>query len=170
MPTSDQRKDGQVTNTTVTSESGVQRNAWLILFVVALFLAASSAFLAVSGVDATEFEASTGTEWAAFSASNPGVADYMLRLLRLAGVVFLGLNALVALVVYSGFRQGEKWTWYALWMYPVTLALVAAVAFANNSTAIGSYYAALALIALVGLILPFRKFFPRQLIQPSFDA
>jgi hypothetical protein len=163
------RRVKEMTNAIQANEPAYQKYAWIILVIVAVFLAAGSAFIILGGSDPGEFQASTGIEWTALATSSPEVADYITRLLRLVGVVFFGLNLLVAVIAYASFRKGERWAWFALWVYPLVLAAIAGIMFLANATPLGTYYGVFAVIALVGIVLPFRRFFPRQVMQPSLQ-
>lgn len=54
------------------------------------------------------------------------------------------------------YRRGEKWAWYVLWYWPL-LFLIHAIAFGSVIHGLPLF-----IIALMGLLGPYRKFFPRK--------
>ncbi|MCZ7543275.1 MAG: hypothetical protein M5R40_06925 [Anaerolineae bacterium] len=146
-----------------TNEKAYQKRAWLIPLVLGVLIGLMSLLIAgFAGVDMSEFEASTGAIWSAFSDAQPEVAEYIIRLERLAGVGFAGFALIGAAIAWTGYRRGEPWAWYALWLFPIIFGLAAVVFFAAEATGLGLYYGGAAVIAMVGLLLPYRRFFPKQ--------
>ena len=67
----------------------------------------------------------------------------------------LGFNVFALVVTLVPFKRHERWAWYALWMLP--LQWLAQFVFFPDLA-----YLTLALLTTVGLILPYRRFFPRE--------
>jgi hypothetical protein len=60
------------------------------------------------------------------------------------------------------YRRGEKWAWFTMWLVPATL--VGQGLF--NSVLLGDFnemlpWIPVTTVSLLGLFLPYRKFFPR---------
>ncbi len=74
------------------------------------------------------------------------------------GVGFPLLALALSLIPY---RRGEKWSWYALWTFPLLSGIAASL---NLSSGRGDwgFFAFLSFLSLLGLLLPYRKFFPRK--------
>lgn len=70
------------------------------------------------------------------------------------GVTWMGFNLYALLMTLIPFRRGERWAWYALWLLP--LLLLSQFVLAPDLI----FNALLAIIAAVGLVLPYRRFFP----------
>ena len=103
--------------------------------------------------------------WEQFAAGDAEVASIVSRLLvvlGLLGVAFGALSLVVALVPY---RLGARWAWYALWLVPVTYGAIAARQL-SDQYAIGYFYAALAVVAGIGLLLEI----PRIRRQPEVES
>jgi hypothetical protein len=71
-------------------------------------------------------------------------------------------SLLVLAITLTGYRRGEKWAWYTMWLVPALL--VGQGIF--NSVFLGDFNEMLSWIpitslSLLGLFLPYRKFFPR---------
>ena len=71
------------------------------------------------------------------------------------GTALAGFNILALVVVLIPYRRYERWAWYALWMLP--LQWLWQFVFLPDLA-----YLMLALLTTVGLVLPYRKFFPQE--------
>jgi len=67
-------------------------------------------------------------------------------------------------IILTGFRWGERWAWYALWYYPIFFAL--------HIVAFGTFVidGVLALICVLSLLLPYRKFFPKHRAESELQT
>lgn len=136
-----------------------QRYAWLILFVLCIFLILNMLFLFVAPVEEI-FEMDTGVAWSEFSTDYPDVASEYLLEQRLLYTAFLGIALFGLVIAFGGFRKGQRWAWYTMWVFPATLILTVIVLALHGQPEIGAFYVVFVVIALLGLLLPFRKFFP----------
>ncbi|HEX9597361.1 MAG TPA: hypothetical protein VF982_10820 [Anaerolineales bacterium] len=151
----------------MSSESGsperaYQKYAWLIPFILAVLLSLGMAFMLVWGTDPGVFESDTGVAWSEFSSAYPTVATYLILDERLLAAGLLGFGAYTAVVTYLKYRKGERWAWYTLWFFPGMLALLAALFYLHDQGGTGTWYVGLATIAVLGMLLPVRKFFRKQ--------
>jgi hypothetical protein len=137
-----------------------QRYAWLAHFAIISLVALSMLFILFTGVDANDFQGSTGVDWAAFKSSEPDIARYLERLEGLLGAVGFGHAAFGVLISFFGFRQGDRFAWYSMWLMPGTYALVAMVML-NFGSSIGYYYAGLAAFQTLIQVAAYRRFFPQ---------
>ncbi len=71
------------------------------------------------------------------------------------GTALVGFNVLALILILVPFKRHERWAWYALWILP--LQWLSQFAFLPDLT-----YLALAVLTAVGLVLPWRRFFPRE--------
>src|SRR5215211_5363903 len=71
------------------------------------------------------------------------------------GTALAGFNVFALVVVLIPFKRHEKWAWYALWMLPLQW-LWQFIFFPDLA------YLMLALLTTVGLLLPYRRFFPQE--------
>ena len=77
------------------------------------------------------------------------------RILGALGTALAGFNILALVVVLIPYRRYERWAWYALWMLPLQW-LLQFVFFPDLA------YLMLALLTTLGLVLPYRRFFPQE--------
>lgn len=142
-----------------------QRLAWLIPFVLALLMVLFGLYIfAVPHPDQGDLDTYFGgREWATFVALQPDVAGFVSMSLRLVGVGYLSFSLFAMLIAVTGFRKGERWTWYVLWVLPLAFALTAVAFYLDGARPeLGTSYVVAAAIAVLGLILPIRRFFPRS--------
>jgi hypothetical protein len=88
----------------------------------------------------------------------PGV----VWLTRAWGITWVGFNIFALAVIVGPYRRGERWAWYTLWLLPLLLLsyfVLAPEITLNLVLAI--------LIAALGLILPYRRYFAEPEQQPS---
>ncbi len=120
--------------------------------------------LIVAGVEdhALEFKKDTGVAWDEFTAAYPGVAASYIQEQRLLYMGFASLALFALVITYFGFRQGHRWAWFAMWLLPITLTLAALLLSQSRRPEIGAFYGGFTGVAVIGLLLPIRKFFPKQ--------
>ena len=129
--------------------------SWLLLGAVAGTTALSAAYVGLT--PAGEQTELTGRTWEQFAAQDREVASLVSRLLAIVGLIGAAF-ALLALVVAVGpYRHGARWAWYTLWLLPASYAAIAARMLADQY-AVGWYYAVLAGLALLALVIPIRRF------------
>lgn len=134
--------------------------SWGPLTVVSTFVALSALWVALTPAgDQTELASRT---WNQFAQQDPEVASLYSMDLGILGMLGAGFSLLAAVVSVIPYRLGERWAWYALWLFPVTIGGVAARMLIDQYPA-GYYYAGITAVALIALLLPIRTFLrPRE--------
>ncbi len=96
----------------------------------------------------------------------PGV--YILLILGtdvVVGVVGVAFVIPTTLIAVTSYRKGRRWAWYAMWYVPV---FVAASTYSQAVSGMIPWEANFFIvIPLLGLLLPYRKFFPKTRVTPS---
>jgi uncharacterized protein YndB with AHSA1/START domain len=139
--------------------------SWGPLATVATFAALSALWVALTPAgDQTEL---AGRTWGEFAVQDPEVAYLFSRQLQILGLLGAGFGLLAAFVSVIPYRRGERWAWYALWLFPFTIGAVAGRMLIDQYST-GYYYAGLTAVALVALLLPMRDFLrpPERGSQP----
>lgn len=141
--------------------------AWTLLFVVSAFLALRGLGEIVLGgaVWSPILEQHMGASWEALTARDPGAATVVNFLAVLSGLFALGFGTACAIVAALGFRRGERSAWWALWTLPafhVAAVVLVLVGPAGGNPFVLGVEAVPLILALVGLLLPYRTFFPRH--------
>jgi hypothetical protein len=104
----------------------------------------------------------TGMSLSELEASFPEATELAHFLIGSVGNLKTSWSLLVLVITLTGFRKGEKWAWYTMWL--ATVALVHQGIW--YSVYLGDFnelvtYVPIVTLNLVALFLPFRKFFPR---------
>ena len=151
------------------SEKVYQTYAWVVLLVVctlSLLIGLGDFILAGDG-DPALVESMIGTSWLEMKVSTSRVANLINLLTRILGAWLIGFSILGIGISSKGYRNGEKWAWWALWALPLTFALIFAAFFTAERVPGSSIPPALFsapglfVLSILGLLLPVRKFFPR---------
>jgi hypothetical protein len=105
----------------------------------------------------------TGMSLSELKVSSPEATKLILWLYIGMGNLKTSWSLLVIAITLTGYRKGEKWAWYTLWLVPTILVSSAIY----NIYFVGNINEALpwipiTFLSLVGLLLPFKKFFPRS--------
>ena len=89
--------------------------------------------------------------------------SYDLGLLRAVGVATSGMGFFGTVITLTSYRKKEKWAWLTLWYYPIfwTLHLVCGLPPGKDHI----HQVIFIVISLLGLMLPFRQFFPRKKVE-----
>lgn len=107
------------------------------------------------------FQRLTGMSWQEIHSHLPGTTHYLVHGAQgqaVSRAVFAGLLMGVPLVPY---QRGERWAWYVAWSLPAVLALLLTMVLAEGGS-IAALLAIFMAVALVGLLLPVRRFFPQE--------
>jgi len=104
----------------------------------------------------------TDMSWSELKASSPVATDLVRFHYWLMGLLKTSWSLLVLAITLTGYRKGEKWAWYTLWLVPILLvscALFNASWFGGLNESL--QFIPITTVSLLGLLLPYRKFFPR---------
>jgi len=150
-------------------EPFIQRNAWIVFIVVAAIFVLFGIGDVIRGMDADPAiaESIAGVSWEAIQSSSPAIASLIDLMVRSQGFTIAILSILsIAITVYA-FRLGQRWAWYALWIWPIWNAAIFLLFFtADRQSEFAAPPPMLSApvffgITLLALVLSYRKFFPR---------
>lgn len=141
-------------------ERSYGRRAWLIFFVLGfLFLTAAPINLLGHPPDPPSPERFTGLSSDEIAARVPGITGYISSISRQMGNFMLCMSVLLMGVAAFPFRRGEKWAWFVMWSAPLMLL----IQFLNSDLGFGWQFDFGGIfVALAGLLLPYRRFFPKK--------
>ncbi len=110
----------------------------------------------------TDAQLITDMSWIELKASSPVATDLVRFHYGQMGLLKTSWSLLVLAITLTGYRKGEKWAWYTLWLVPALLVWNAFL----NVNFLGDVNQALqwipiTAISLLGLLLPYRTFFPK---------
>ncbi|NLF87876.1 hypothetical protein GX563_03535 [Candidatus Bathyarchaeota archaeon] len=152
-------------------QKAYEKYAWLILFGVVLVLGVRFFLFIVSGVlggelrpDSQAVEDLTGMTWNELLALNSGLSDFYGWLEREISIIYISFIALMAIVIAVPYRKGHRWSWYAMWILPLFAVAITIHGglVTGFSIAVIIQTVVLLFLILLGIILPYRKFFPSK--------
>jgi hypothetical protein len=109
-----------------------------------------------------EIKRITGMSFSELKASYPEATELVRFLYGTLGLTKTSWSLLVLSITLWPYRKGEKWAWYTLWLVPALLVSQGLF----NSVYLGDFkemlqWIPVTTVALLGLLLPYRKFFPK---------
>jgi hypothetical protein len=114
-------------------ETWFERNGWTIFTGISLVSALFGPGDMISGGstfafgETVMFNRLTGTTWDALQAADPGAANLIDYQVRAGGAWLLVIGILSLAICVTALRRGERWAWYAMWVWPLGVALIVAV-------------------------------------------
>jgi hypothetical protein len=144
-------------NTSV--EKGYVKYAWIIFFVFG-FLTVIAAPINLLGKppNPPSPKTLTGLTLEEMNARIPGILGYVSSISTQLGNFMLAMGVLLMGIAAVPYRKGEKWAWYTCWIIPILLV----IQLVNSRGGLGwqADFAGI-FVALAGLFMPYRKFFPK---------
>ncbi len=146
-------------------ERAYEKYAWVILAVI-------GALIMVGGIphslgvnsDPTTPESIIGMGLSEFEASNPMFFDLYDFYLRGGGLSDMGVAFYIIVISATAYRKGERWAWYVLWSVPAFFLGHAAItmSFGASLAHLLPFLAVFTALSVLGLLLPIRRFFPKE--------
>ncbi len=114
--------------------------------------------------DPTTPEGIIGMGLSEFEVSNPNFFNLYDFYFRAGGWSDMGFAYFVIAISATAYRKGEKWAWYILWVVPAFFLGHAAIAmnFGQSIAHLIPFLAVFTVLSTLGLLLPIRKFFPKE--------
>ncbi len=144
-------------------EKAYEKHAWIIFFALGIAGLGQVFSLVFTGEPPAPevLKGMTGMTWSELVSSNPGFANYVSFILREWGYSFFFFDVLFMAVSLKSYRRGEKWAWYAFWILPIYSGLAVAEILRVGAGVFDlALNVAFGIASLLGLLLPYRKFFP----------
>jgi hypothetical protein len=105
----------------------------------------------------------TGISLSELKALSPAATKLIFWLFGTLGNLKISWSQFLIAITLTGYRKGEKWAWYTMWLAPAVLVSQAIF----DTIFLGDFnevlkWIPITTISVVGLLLPYRKFFPKQ--------
>ena len=84
-------------------------------------------------------------------------------LLQAIGVATTGMGIFGVMIALMAYRRKEKWAWFTLWYYPIFWIIHLAGGLPPGNDHI--HQIVFIVISLLGLLLPVRQFFSRNMVK-----
>ena len=103
------------------SQPFLQRNAWIMLLVVASIFTLFGVWDIIRGMEADPAiaESILGVGWEAFRDQRPDAARLIDLMAESQGATIAAFSIMSIAIILRPFRRSEPWAWYALWLWPV---------------------------------------------------
>jgi hypothetical protein len=145
-----------------------EKYAWVILLAVGLLwlVVGIVAVFQPEGIFEADAQAITNMPWSELKASSPMAADFVIFVYGQMGLLKISWTFFVLAITLTGYRRGEKWAWYMMWSVPALLVsdAVFSVVFIGDINQVLQFIPIIA-ITMFGLLLPYRIFFPKKLLD-----
>jgi hypothetical protein len=147
-----------------TMERVYEKYAWVIFLALGLLwlVVGLVAVFDPEGIFETDAQSVTGMPWSELEASSPEAADFVVFVYGQMGLLKISWSFFVLVIALTGYRRTEKWAWYVMWSVPALLvcdALFSVVYIDDVSQTL--QFIPITTITLLGLLLPYRRFFPK---------
>ena len=148
----------------VMNEKVYEKYAWILLFAIGvIFLVSAVPHTLGINTDPETVERIIGMTLNELKDSNPGFFDLHIFYFRFGGLSDLGFAFFITAISLTAYRKGEKWAWYALWFLPAYFTGSAAITMSiESSLSLLLPLTMFVILSLLGLLLPYRKFFPNK--------
>ncbi len=144
--------------TSVRREKAYEKYAWVLLLVSSALFLPTSLFFIVSFF-VMPYVATPG-DLSGFLAGSPSIATWLRGIFRDTAIAQLGLGILGMTIAAMSYRRGERWAWCVLWYVPIAwVAYIASQALLGRGLVLPGV---LLVISLLGLLLPIRRFWPKD--------
>ncbi|MBI2415787.1 MAG: hypothetical protein HYV33_03945 [Candidatus Kerfeldbacteria bacterium] len=147
-------------------EKFYEKYAWVIFLVIGLMvLVGGMPHMLGVNTDPALVETISGQTIDELKSSSPMFFDLYNFYFSGGGLSDVGVAFFLLVISIFAYRTGQKWAWYAFWFVPVYflfwIALSSALPSASQSLLL-SPLIVIIVLSLAGLLLPFRKFFPKK--------
>lgn len=150
-------------------EAFFERHSWKVFILVGTIFGLFGIGDVIQGMSADPAiaESITGVAWENLQASSPRIANLIDLCGRSLGMGIIIVSVLSIAITLTAFRRGERWAWYALWIWPLWMASIFILFFiADRQPDFPPPPPMLSapvffIVTFLGLILTYRKFFPR---------
>ena len=148
----------------VMNEKIYEKYAWIVFFAIgAMFLVSAVPHALGFNTDPALVESIAGTTIDGLKASNPMFFNLYNFYFSGGGLSDLGFAFFLIVISTTAYRRGDKWAWYSFWFVPAFfLGFVALSLTLESSSSLIPPLMVFIILSLVGLLLPFRKFFPSK--------
>lgn len=141
-----------------------EKYAWIIFFVIGVMTMAAAVPHALGlNTDPELVKSIVGMTIEDLKVTNPVFFDLYNFYFRSGGLSDFGFAFLLIVISATAYRRGEKWAWYTFWIIPAFfLGFVALSLTLESSSSLLPPLMVFIILSLIGLLLPFRKFFPKK--------
>ena len=150
------------------NEKVYEKYAWILLFAIGIIVLLTAVPHALGiYTDPETVLRISGMTLNQLKDSNPAFFNLYIFYFSFGGLSDLAFAFFIIVISRTAYRKGEKWAWYALWFIPAFFIGSVAITMSIETTRSIESFISLLLpitifvtLSLLGLLLPYRKFFP----------
>lgn len=150
------------------NEKFYEKFAWIVFLAIGILVVAGAVPHSLGfNTDPVLVQTISGQTIDGLRASNPMFFDLYNFYFRGGGLSDLGFAFFLIVISVTAYRRGQKWAWYAFWFVPAYFLSwigLSSTLPSESSSSLVSPLIVFIILSLVGLFLPFRKFFPRKVL------
>lgn len=159
-----------MTNPPLQSKRWFQNHAWILILVVSLPFLIFGISALLFGLSLSDFpvgipggpdavKSLTGVTWDEVLSGDSTTVTLMRGISRVSGLALLGFAIFVIAVSIVPFRKGQRWAWFSLWTVP---GFMIGLLLHELQGGFVQMPAVFLVLSLLGLVLPYRSFFPKR--------
>jgi hypothetical protein len=151
------------TRKNVTKEKVYEKYAWLVFFAIGVITLVTALPSALGlNTDPGLVQSIAGKTIDELKSSNLMFFNLYNYYFRSGGISDIGFAFFLTVISVTAYRRGDKWAWYAFWFVPAFFLGYTALSLTlESSSSTLPPLMVFIILSLIGLLLPFRKFFPR---------
>ena len=148
------------------NEKFYEKYAWVIFLIIGVIVIAGGLPHSLGfNTDPTLVQTISGTTIDELKVLNPMFFNLYNFYFSGGGLSDLGFAFFLIVISLTAYRMAQKWAWYTFWFIPgyflAWIALSSTLSPASQSSLLPPLIIIIVL-SLAGLLLPFRKFFPKK--------
>ncbi|NMB84093.1 hypothetical protein GYA28_02280 [Candidatus Roizmanbacteria bacterium] len=148
------------------NEKFYEKYAWIVFLVIgALILVGAIPHTLGFNTDPALVQIISGKTIDELKISNPLFFNLYNFYFRGGGLSDLGFAFLLIVISATAYRQAQKWAWYAFWFIPAYFSgwiMLGSTLPSESQSSLFPPLTVFIILSLAGLLLPFRKFFPKR--------
>lgn len=148
------------------NEKIYEKYAWIIFLVIGVMvLIAGTPHMLGINTDPALVEAISGQTIDELKLSNPMFFNLYNFYFRGGGLSDIGFAFFLIIISLTAYKQGQKWSWYALWFVPAYFLSWILISLSLPTEAQSSLLPSLIVLivlSLAGVLLPVKKFFSKK--------
>jgi hypothetical protein len=148
------------------SEKFYEKHAWIIFLVIGIMvLAGAIPHMLGFNTDPALVETISGQTIDELKLSSPMFFDLYNFYFSSGGLSDLGFGFFLIVISLFAYKQGQKWAWYSFWFIPaffLAFMVLSSTLPSESQSILYPPLIVLIILSLSGLLLPFRKFFPKK--------
>jgi hypothetical protein len=144
------------------NEKIYEKYAWIIFFAIGVITLVTAVPSALGiNTDPGLVQSIAGKTIGELKNSNQMFFNLYNYYFRSGGISDIGFAFFLTVISVTAYRRGDKWAWYAFWFVPAFFLGYTGLSLTlESSSSTLPPLMVFIILSLVGLLLPFRKFFP----------